>query len=379
MHWKRPLSWAAAAAAVLVVALLVLWPGGMQGSPAWADVAGRLAEARSVIAWAAIETIPPSGGTRITHARLFQQDPGMTRTEIFSAAEPAPVPAEPVPPEAIESIAIMVRSPEQSTITRLYPGERRAERTTLSYSGKVLEARERMPGDMVAEMFGRLRALTADQARLVGEREIGGHPAVGFAARITELLGGGAAPPLDGTVRVWASRDTALPLEVEVEFTDPGGTAHHTVYGPIEWNPPLDRELFTPPDLDGWWVTGDEIREVWFSRNALRAGVRLSIGPAGGPALMTERDVDAVLFARTVRESGAAAPRMAIFLAPTPEGVRNVRSYTAAHLGETLQVDFNGETRYGIRIGGVIGAEMQLDVSALGLTPEEFEERYLAD
>jgi len=377
--WKRLGSWAAAAAAAVVVALIALWPGGMQSGLAWADVAQHLAEARSVIAWATSEATPPSGGTRVTRARLLQKDPGMTRTETFSSAEPAPHPGEPVPTEAVESIAIMIRSPRESTLTRLYPGERRARRTTLSFSGKALEARERMTGDMVGEMFARLRGLTEDQTRVVGEREIGGRPAVGFAARMAELLGDAPAPPLDGTVRVWASRETALPLEVEVEFTDPHGTAHHTTYGPIEWNPPLEEGLFTPPDLNGWWIFADEIREVWFSRTSLRAGVSLSIGPAGGPAVVTEEDVDAVLSGRIVRASDAAAPRMTIFLAPKLEGVEKIRSYTAAHLGESLQVDFNGETRYEIRIGGVIGAEMQLDVSALGLTPEEFERRFLTD
>jgi hypothetical protein len=94
---------------------------------------------------------------------------------------------------------------------------------------------------------------------------------------------------------------------------------------------------------------------------------------------MTEDDVAAVLFARTIRESGADDSRMAIFLALTLDAAERVRSYTASHLGQSLIVDFDGETRYEIRIGGPIGAEMQIDVSALGLSPERFESEYLSD
>ena len=49
------------------------------------------------------------------------------------------------------------------------------------------------------------------------------------------------------------------------------------------------------------------------------------------------------------------------------------------HLGESLLLDFNGETRVEIRIGGVIGKKMQLDVTALGETLEAFEANYLTD
>jgi hypothetical protein len=380
MTWNRPVSLAAAAAIVIVVALIALWPGGMQGGLAWADVAQHLADVESVIVWAAIETTSPSGETQVTYARLFQQDPGLSRTETFSGNVSPATPGGPVPPEAIDSIVLMSRSPKESVVARLFPRERRGQRTTLGFSGKTLENRQRLPRDLVAEMFGRLRGLTEDQTRIVGAREIEGLPAVGFAAKMTELLGDSPAPPPDGKVLVWASRETALPLEIEVEFTDPAGTAHRTTYGPIDWNAPLPGELFEIPETDDWEIVDETVHEVGFFRTSLGESVTLSIGPAGGPPIMTERDVAAVLSARAVREPGADSfPRTMIFMTLTPEGAQRVHSYTAAHVGESLTVDFNGESRYEIRIGGAIGAEMRIDVSALGLTPEQFEERYLTD
>jgi hypothetical protein len=377
--WNRPVSWVAAAAALFAIALWILRPGGMRSSPAWADVARHFAEVRTVIVWATIEATPPAAGTQVTRARLLQKDPGLSRTEIFSNALPAPRPGDTVAEESIESIVIMSRSAERSTLDHLFPGERRAQRTTLHSSGSGSREREKMPRDLVAESWARLRGLAQDRTRVVGERKIGGVRAIGFAASMSELLGKGPLPVPEGTVRVWAALETALPLEVEVEFSDPGGTAYHTTYAPIEWNPTLPDELFRVPDLDGWQVMAEEIRQVWFSRTSFQDGVTLEIGPADGPPVMTERDVAAVLFARTILPLGAEAPRMSIFLSPTLDGALRIRSYTQEHLGDSLIVDFNEEVRFEIRIGGVMSREIQIDLTALGLTPEEFEERYLAN
>jgi hypothetical protein len=84
-----------------------------------------------------------------------------------------------------------------------------------------------------------------------------------------------------------------------------------------------------------------------------------------------------VVSGRAVQQAGEDAPRTTVFLTTTSAGEEKLRAYTSTHVGEWLELDFNGEARFRIRIGGVIGKEMQLDVTPLGKTLEEFEADYL--
>jgi len=376
--WRRRAPWwVTAAAAAVVVALIVLWPGGARPALAWADVAEHFDRVGSMVAWVTTEETSPSGAVKVTRLRALQKDPGLSRTETLAGPGPFPVPGGTVAPDRVESTVIMRSGREESTIVRLAHRMKEAHRTTLSFAGTALEGREAMPRGLVAGTWDRLRSLTSDDARIIGEREIDGVPAVGFEARIDETFGGAAARVRDGVVRVWASAETAAPVEIELEFGDETWGRYRTVFGNLEWNAPLPDGLFEPPDLEGWTVVDEWVHEVGFSRSALAEGVTLRIGPEGGPPIMTEADVEAVPSGREVRRSGEE-PRRTITLVATPGGESRLKAFTAAHIGERVVFDLNdGEIRFGIRIGGTIRREMLIDITPLGKTLEEFAEDYL--
>jgi outer membrane lipoprotein-sorting protein len=243
----RPLSWMTAAAAAAVLLFLLFWPGGMDGGLAWAEVASHFNEVESLIASLTIEEMPPSGIARVTVGRLYQKDPGMTRSEIFEASSDEPA-----------TIVITRSGEERSSIVRLAPKVKIAYRTTLEFSGSEFVERREMSRDIVAEAWARLEKVTADQAASIGESFIDGVLAVGFEIDIREIFKGPQAAGLSGIMRVWAEQLTGVPLRVEAEFLDPSGTLRRTTFSEIEWNAILDEELFEVPDLEGWQVIEEE-------------------------------------------------------------------------------------------------------------------------
>jgi outer membrane lipoprotein-sorting protein len=374
-------SWLTAAAAALLLGVFLFWPGGLQNGVAWADVVQHLNRIESVIARVTIDDTPPGGARKTGFAVLFQKDPGLSRTEIYASSEAAGGDPEewPFSPDEAESIVITSSGRDEAVVVRMSPREKVAHRTTLSFAGAARDARSAMPRDMVAASWARLKEIASDRTRVIGEREIDGLSTVGFEADIGELFGDSALPRLRGTVHVWAALGTGEPVEIELDFRDERGWHHLTRFWDLQWNARLADDLFRIPDAGDWRILEERDHRAEFSKTTLRAGVTLSVGPPDGPAVFTERDVEAVVSGRMIQSAGDASPRTMIFLTATPEGEAKLRAYTAEHLGESLVLDFNGETRFQIRIGGVVGKEMQLDVTALGKTLAEFEAAYLID
>jgi hypothetical protein len=361
-----------------VIASLWLWPGGLRGGVAWADVARQFGEVRSFTAWASLEETAASGKKKISHLRLYQKDPSLSRSEAMRVEQPFPPPGDEAHPATIESISIMRGGRDRVVSIRLDPRQRTAHRTTVTFGGTLLAARAEMPRDLVSGIWSRLTYLTSDQTRTVGRRQIDGREVTGFEAEIRDLIAGPAARPVAGQVRVWADADSGVPVEVELEFTDPQGGRHHTTYGALKWNVELPDELFAIPDDGTWTILEERIEKAEFAETRLRDGVTLRIGPRGGPDVITEREIAAVRAAETIRRTGQAA-LCRLWILTTAEGAETLSAYTSAHLGERVRIDFNGEFESEITIGGRIAREMRLDLPAPAWTLEEFENRYLSD
>jgi outer membrane lipoprotein-sorting protein len=376
--WRRRAPWwATAAAAVVVMGLIAFWPGTTTPALAWSDVAEHFEGVRSMVAWVTSEETSLAGAVKVTRMRALQKDPGLSRTEIVSGPGAFPPPGGAVPPERLESAMIMRSDREKSTIVRLSYRERTVHRTTLSYAGTALEGRETMPRGLVATTWRSLRGLASDDTRIIGRREIDGTPTVGFEAGIDELPGGRTAR-VRGVARVWASAETAVPIEIELEFVDDAGGRYRTRLGNLEWDAPLADDLFELPDLEGWTIVDEWVREVGFPETALADGVTLRVGPEDGPVILSEIDVAAVPSGREVGRTGEE-PRRTVTLVATPDAESRLRQFTSTHLGERVVFDLDdGGLRFEIRIGGTIGREMQVDITPTGMTLEEFAGEYLA-
>jgi hypothetical protein len=313
-----------------------------------------------------MESFSPSGEKMVSEARLYQKDPGKSRSETWSLTA-----------DRITYIVISKSGLEESWTARLSPDEKVAHITSLSFSGGAVNQRAEMPRDLVAESWTRLKEVTSDQATSIGEGKVGGERAEGFEIDIWSLFKDPSAVRMDGVVRVWADKESGVPLEVETEFTDPAGNQRMTTFSEIEWNPQLSDDMFTIPDMRGWTIAEQRVEEVGFLKTALRNGVTLSFGPPSGPPILTERDITAVRSGTATISGGEGEVRRQVSLVLTAEAAERLKEYSAGHIGQRVVVDFNGEATYDLTIGGRLGAEILIDINALGVTLEEFEEMYL--
>ncbi len=72
------------AIAVLVAALIAVWPTGPKGGITWANAVEQIESVRTVIAMT--ETVGPQGLV-LHRARIHFKDPGLSRTEVISIQE----------------------------------------------------------------------------------------------------------------------------------------------------------------------------------------------------------------------------------------------------------------------------------------------------
>ncbi|MCK4858844.1 MAG: hypothetical protein KAT58_12795 [candidate division Zixibacteria bacterium] len=372
--------YATAAAAGLILVLIGFWPSGSGSGIAWADVVEQLNEVRTVIGLSTTEEVSASGTRTVYRTKLYFKDPAMSRTEFYAvprvqqAAEAGTSP----PANAVESIVIIVRGQDQSTEMHLYPQRKAGQRTTHLFSGNMLDLRAGDTFNLATDGWTSLRRITSDQTREIGERRIDGMQTVGFEAAVRELFDTPRIAPPEGVVRVWAAKETAVPVEVDVEFRDKRGQVFKTRIENIQWNVPLSDDLFDVSILDGWEIHDSIVRFVEFSKTFLRSGVTLRIGPKGGPPVITERGIQTIHSGRSVEElTGDKPKRLLISIALTPAVQERLKAFTTEHLGDRVVIDFNGEFQSEITIGGVIREGMQLDISPLGKTLAQFEDDYL--
>ena len=375
----RLVEWLAAAAAVLAVVTIVLWPGGLDGGLAWADVVRHLEEVTSFTGWARIDEVAPDGRRTTTHARLFQKDPSLSRTEFLDERTPFPPTGGTTDLDQIRAIRITAASTDRATILRAEPDQMIVHRTTLTFGGKAARSRVSIPRDLISLMWERLRAVTSDQTRVVDRKTIEGTEVVGFEVELAGLVGDDPAAPDDGTVLVWADADTGVPLEIELKFTGRLGHASHTTYGGLEWNVPLPDELFEIDETEGWTFVDDGLHRIEFFGARLKEGITLTIGPVGGPPALTETDIEAITSGTSTLGPGEARREVTVNVVLSPAGQEKIRAYTSEHHGERLVIDFNGEMSLELTIGGTIGREFRLDISRMGITLEQFADRFLTE
>jgi len=209
----RILRWAPAAAAVALMVFVALWLGDLQSGITWADVVERLGSVRTVVARTETEATSAAGKSILHRARICFKDPGLSRTEILPTDREMPGP---------ESVVIIRREGNRTEQLTLSPIARQASQVTHIFRFPGAAEPSRPVVDLVSESWQRLRRVTASATRRIGERDIDGIPSAGFEMLVRELFDEMLPPMSEGTLRVWASLETAVPVLVEIEFPDAG-------------------------------------------------------------------------------------------------------------------------------------------------------------
>ena len=304
--------------------------------------------------------------------KIYLKDPGRSRIESYRQPTSRPAGARRLPAE----IRIHVDQPDVSTKLNLYLRYDRYEGHRIVRQFQASYVR-----NAAADIWTRLKTIAEDQTRRIGTREIGGVTTVGFEAPIQAIIpdpGPEVDYSLDGYVRVYARKETAVPVLVEIRHRDNQDVVTNYVFDEIQWGVPLSDELFDVSGKGDFDLVQDARQtNVRFSRTKLRPSVKVRIGLAEGPPVITEPDIEAIRFGYVSEYLlGQQGRKVTVFPVLSKAAKKKLLRFTKEHLRETLVIDFNGEVRTEVPImGGISG--VPLDITALGKTLEQFEQEYL--
>ncbi|HUW82348.1 MAG TPA: hypothetical protein VMZ31_06050 [Phycisphaerae bacterium] len=308
----------------------------------------------------------------IKRGQLFQKDPGFSRVEEHSLPVVEPTTSQPRT-DLPSMIWILKEHANVSVTINLEPRWRTAFRSTYLRQAPLDDIPMR-----VTEFWTNLGTITADETRTIGRRYQDGVRLIGFEAPLEDVWG---SRPFDGTARIWVNERTAMPTLIEMEFCEGEGVLHRYTYSEIEWDVPLSDGLFDLPDLEGWTFTDAVITEVDFSHNALRSGVSFCVRTQDGATVLTEDDIAAVPRGTTLTKlkDDQKTGWMNIEVRLTEQAQDRLEAFAAAHVGEKLIIDFNGEVQKEIVIHEGLKSIGRINVSPLAETLEGFEARYLTE
>jgi len=260
-----------AAAAAIILLAIAFWPEDSRNNIAWADVIGKIKEAKTLVASGTTEIIPSEAYKAQAEAqgeeviqqtteqwKYFFKDPGKNRSErmwsriVSTPTQPST--SQPSGTRPTKDVTISVRTEDKWTILDLQPDTRRAERQILSHWPMHDESLDR-----AADIWTKLCKIASDTTRKIGVSEINRMRVVEFEAPVQAWE---PRLPYEGTIRVWASEKTTELIAFEVEYNQPlFGIVKQRIYD-IQWNVPLSDDLFTPPDLTGWTVVDTIVDSV---------------------------------------------------------------------------------------------------------------------
>ena len=373
---------AAAAIIVAVFAGIYQFAGSIDGaSVAWADVVRQIDQMETLV-WSGTTVITSIVQGRETSRvveqwKYFRKDPN-SRSQIeyqrADVSEPKPA-TQPAVSHFEPSVVIHSYSKTRSTNWYLCPFQKKAKRVINNYELVMIDE----PPDMVAEHWNKFKNISSDKARRIGQREINGIQAVGFAAPIQEYeptFGG------EGEIHVWVDKETAVPIFVEMEFRRKIGKIERIERGiasDIEWNVPLPDDLFEPPALEDWTIVEDiEFKHVPFTNTSLKPDVTLRVTGQDGTVILTEHDIEKVRDATVmiVRKDEVTTTTVSVGSILTQAGRSKMKAYTLEHIGEKLTIDFNSKIQHEDNIHDQFDG-FAIDITKIGKTVKQFEEDYL--
>lgn len=359
----KPIPKLLSAAASIAIVAAVVWGlrSGSGNGMVWADVARNIQEAHTMVGWSM------DGSARY---RFYVKDPGLWRSERYAGVAAS----QPAAEEAPEGLEIGTYTETGRQWVAWYPGSKRV------IHNRFVGCPHPPPCE-AAMYWITLKKIGSDDARKVGEEQIGSVQTVVFEAPIRAAFAGiEKGMPDKGTVRVWVSKDTKVPVRVDTLHGNPPTGEFHGMVTDLDWNVPLADELFQLPTFDDGWTSYD-ICHVCFSNHTLKQGVKVSLGPAGGPPIVTEADIEQIESGMEANQNppGAIIKRD-VTLRWTKTAADRIVEYAKAHAGVTLVLAFDGRIQSKVEKDWTAPGVAQgigLNIASLGITLEQFEQDYL--
>lgn len=257
-------------AAVLVPAACIAVALGLFASTskslAFADIAGRLRQVKTITCRCSTELNGKEGGSEALVARLYVSDEHGSRLDMYADDELVSTQLLPLDGPALFT------TPGSGTFSRLHFDD---------LPSAAQEAGRIWPHAFLEE----LRNMSDQADRYLGREELDGRPVDVFEVDFAAAAQDGQTPSAGGrprdVTRLWVDVDTGLPLRAELERTTPGPQPQRMamVYDQFEWDPPLDAKLFEF-DVDGSEPV--ELRMPAMDEQNLLEGLRMLAELTGG-------------------------------------------------------------------------------------------------
>ncbi len=364
-------AWPVAATILAAVILIVLWYGNSSKAIAWADVQKQLMQVHTLTFTARIET-SSNTGVPITEQlyRVYHQDPGLSRNELYASRADI----ESGKPK-FKLVNIFRRDHDREEILRLYPNPRRAEWNTIIFHTNGRELHYSPPVDLAAVNWKLFNQIAADKTRRIGERIINGMAAVGFEFDVPARWNIGNAGKVQA--QLWAGRDDGNVLFIELKYRNAEGQNVKAEYLDIQWNTPLETDLFDFVVPEGWKVSRTETESAEYANTGFVPGFILQIGPEGREPLLGTGDVAGVVRGEQITQPDTDIPRgVRITIQLRPEAVQRLRDYADANPSTLIVADFNRQIKAVPSPIGTDSSLLSFDLSLLNLSLAELEQKY---
>ena len=362
--------WPLAATVMTALVLIVLWYGNSSKAVAWADVQERLEQVRTMTCMARIENSATAGNPITEMFKVYHQDPGLSRSELYVSDADIHI-DEP----RLKLISINRRKHDREELLRLFPGARRAEWETRIFRTNGRELHYAPAVDRAAVNWKLFNQITADKTRRIGERMINGVSAVGFEFDVPRQWYIDAF----GKVRaqLWAGHDDGNVLFIEWNYRNALGQNVKTELSDIQWNAPLEANLFDLVVPDGWSIGRSETESAEYVNTGFVPGFILQIGPEGREPLVITGDVAGVVKGEQVTRPDTGIPsEVRITIQLKPEAVQRLRDYANANPDALIVADFNRQIKVVPSLTAADSSVLSFDLSVLDLSLAELEQRY---
>jgi outer membrane lipoprotein-sorting protein len=367
-------------AVALALLLTFFFPWGSPDTISWAEVQKQLQQVQTLSIRYNIEIITPTSNILWNRMKIFAEDPGRFRCEIYDPMGELDTPTEP------QWISILRREPGRIKGLTLHPDSHWAEIWTeivhtygqepsTTNMGRIFD---RQNLNFALESWNKMKQITADKTRRIGSRVINGKPAVGFVFDVSsQELGLDDCEQATIPEKIWVGRDDGVPLLTELEFKTCLGVNVRLVASDMQWNVPFDQWLFDFNVPSGWGITRHLEKSIEYTGIGLSPSVTLEIGPEKQASLVDAGDVDAVVKTElTVDPNYAPECTGIVTIALAPAAAKRLRDYVEAHPEKPIVVNFNGEIIAAAKLDAAHPAHVSFDITRLCLPMFTLEEKY---
>ena len=372
-----PFRWVAlplTAAAVFIFFILFPWQYNLSGSITWADVQKHFDNIHTIAGKVDIITSINGESRIISSARIYHKDPGLTRSEIYEPYTDLDT-IKPLP----QLININKRKPGFSELLTLHADSRQAEWRTQIYRTTGPDKPPKQIIDLASENWKLMSKITGDKTNHIGTRVINGIPAIGFIFECPVqdcIVDPNAIGDANG--KIFVKREDGVPVFIEVEYPDKQGQKIRIEANDIQWNEPLEKNLFDFSVPEGWHLNRTRIETAEYTNTKLKPGINLYAGRDGEKPLLTVNDVIGVIKVEETTNPNSKIPHsMNITIELEQATAEILHKEIDTHPKSIIVVDFNKQEKVITMLDKKYPQQLTFDLSRLGYSLSEFEKQYL--